>query len=423
MKKSLILISAFIFILSYSAFSQFPKYLYGIISWYGDDYAGKKTASGEIYDPNAYTAAHQILPFGTELEVENLENGKKVHVRINDRGPLVENRVLDVSKKAAEDLGIIKKGTVYAKITMIKLGDNKVNKESSSSSLEAAESSTSSAPASANTVNSNQQASIAVQPNAVSSAPAAASTASTVPGQNPPPKQAITVTNVDVIYLTNSILMTNYVSIPVTNVIDLPPYQDKLVEKDVTGEKRPAPVIKNEDQFVMDEPLDIPPMQNPPAPSVTPAETNKAIIIPPAEKKSEVKPETIPAVESNTNEIINYNEVEVTPETLLSNETAVKLEQNQIKGEAFLESQKKEEKNINYVIQVGAFTKESYALSLYDKLKKNGYQVYTTENPGKKGKIWIRVRVGHYPALDKAKTELEKIQELKIKGMIVKVKS
>jgi rare lipoprotein A len=87
-----------------------------IISWYGDEFHGRPTSSGEIFDMTALTAAHKNLPFGTILEVTNLANGKKVSVRVNDRGPFVEDRELDVSKAAAQELDIITSGTARASI-------------------------------------------------------------------------------------------------------------------------------------------------------------------------------------------------------------------------------------------------------------------------------------------------------------------
>ena len=79
-------------------------------SYYGEAFNGKPTSSGEIFDMNAYTAAHKNLPFGTFLEVTNLENGKKVVVRVNDRGPFVANGDIDLSKAAAESLGMVNRG-------------------------------------------------------------------------------------------------------------------------------------------------------------------------------------------------------------------------------------------------------------------------------------------------------------------------
>lgn len=83
----------------------------GVASWYGKRFHGLKTASGEPYDMNAMTAAHKKLPLGTKIEVINNENGKKVVVTVNDRGPFHGNRVLDLSKAAAKELGVVEQGT------------------------------------------------------------------------------------------------------------------------------------------------------------------------------------------------------------------------------------------------------------------------------------------------------------------------
>lgn len=96
--------------------------LEAIASFYADDFHGKPTSSGEIFDMHALTAAHKTLPFGTMLEVTNLANGRKVFVRVNDRGPFVEGRELDVSKGAAQELGMLETGT--ARVSIRKIADN-----------------------------------------------------------------------------------------------------------------------------------------------------------------------------------------------------------------------------------------------------------------------------------------------------------
>jgi len=78
----------------------------GIASWYGHPYHGRRAASGEIYNMYAMTAAHRTLPFGTEVRVHDLENGRDVDVRINDRGPFVEGRIIDLSYAAAQAMGM-----------------------------------------------------------------------------------------------------------------------------------------------------------------------------------------------------------------------------------------------------------------------------------------------------------------------------
>lgn len=91
----------------------------GIISFYADKFHGRKTASGEIFDKGAMTAAHRTLPFGTRLKVTNLSNGKSVVVTVNDRGPFAHSRILDLSPAAAREIGMIGKGTVKARITVL----------------------------------------------------------------------------------------------------------------------------------------------------------------------------------------------------------------------------------------------------------------------------------------------------------------
>lgn len=92
----------------------------GIASWYGDDFQGKTTANGEIYDMHKLTAAHQTLPFHTMVEVENLDNGKKAVVRINDRGPFLKNRVIDLSLQAALRLDMTGKGTAAVNLRVLR---------------------------------------------------------------------------------------------------------------------------------------------------------------------------------------------------------------------------------------------------------------------------------------------------------------
>ncbi len=88
----------------------------GKASFYSDGLSGSKTANGEKYKPNEYTAAHKKLPFGTKVTVTNLNNGKSVTVRVNDRGPFVAGRIIDVSKVAAKELGMVNAGVVKVKI-------------------------------------------------------------------------------------------------------------------------------------------------------------------------------------------------------------------------------------------------------------------------------------------------------------------
>jgi rare lipoprotein A len=88
----------------------------GLASYYGPGLAGRPTASGEKFNPEKLTAAHKKLPFGTCLRVVNMENGRSVEVRVNDRGPFVQGRVVDVSLAAAKQLDMLKKGLARVRI-------------------------------------------------------------------------------------------------------------------------------------------------------------------------------------------------------------------------------------------------------------------------------------------------------------------
>jgi rare lipoprotein A len=91
----------------------------GFASWYGDQFHGKKTASGETYNMYTMTAAHRYAPFGTQIRVTNLENNRQTVVKINDRGPFVRGRIIDLSKKAAEEIGMIGAGTARVRLEFL----------------------------------------------------------------------------------------------------------------------------------------------------------------------------------------------------------------------------------------------------------------------------------------------------------------
>lgn len=96
-----------------------PAVLKGQASYYHDRLHGNLTASGEPYDRNALTAAHKTLPFGTKVRVTNRANGKSVVLRINDRGPFVRGRIIDVSRRAAELLDFVREGVVEVRVEVI----------------------------------------------------------------------------------------------------------------------------------------------------------------------------------------------------------------------------------------------------------------------------------------------------------------
>jgi rare lipoprotein A len=92
----------------------------GLASWYGAPYDGRPAASGEIFDTHRLTAAHRTLPFDTWVEVTNLENGKRVRVRINDRGPFVDGRIIDLSLAAADTIDVVRPGIVRVRLKVIR---------------------------------------------------------------------------------------------------------------------------------------------------------------------------------------------------------------------------------------------------------------------------------------------------------------
>lgn len=91
----------------------------GLASWYGNAFAGRRTASGERFDPAGYTAAHRTLPFGSKVRVTAVGSGRSVVVRINDRGPFSHARLIDVSQAAARDLGLVAAGSGQVTLHLI----------------------------------------------------------------------------------------------------------------------------------------------------------------------------------------------------------------------------------------------------------------------------------------------------------------
>ena len=102
---------------------MWEPYETGIASWYGEDYHGSTTANGETYDMESLTAAHRTLPFNTMVRVINREDGSAVTVRINNRGPFVEGRVIDLSRRGAREIGIIERGLVEVDLYIMSRGD------------------------------------------------------------------------------------------------------------------------------------------------------------------------------------------------------------------------------------------------------------------------------------------------------------
>ena len=127
MKKIIYIFTVFLMVISCSGVSNkgsgtpatgFPDS--GKASWYGDKFNGSPTASGEIFSDKALTAAHPSLPFGSIVEVTNMENNKKIKVRINDRGPFTKGRIIDLSKEAFSRIADVNKGVIDVNIKVMK---------------------------------------------------------------------------------------------------------------------------------------------------------------------------------------------------------------------------------------------------------------------------------------------------------------
>ena len=121
MKKGLY--TLLLLLIAYFGYSQITEF--GKASFYADKFDGRVTASGDIFDQTKLTAAHRTLPFGTVVRVTSMENKSTVVVTVNDRGPFVEDRVIDLSKTAAEKLGFVKKGVVQVKVEVVSLKKSK----------------------------------------------------------------------------------------------------------------------------------------------------------------------------------------------------------------------------------------------------------------------------------------------------------
>jgi len=100
----------------YETYPPYPDATYAVASWYGPDFHGRPTASGEIFNMHAFTCAHREYPFGTKLKVTNISNNRTVSCLINDRGPFIDGRDLDLSYAAAKEIGIIEPGTCTVRI-------------------------------------------------------------------------------------------------------------------------------------------------------------------------------------------------------------------------------------------------------------------------------------------------------------------
>jgi rare lipoprotein A len=95
----------------------------GLVSWYGEQFHDRPTASGQLFDSTAMTMAHPTLPFGTKVKVTNLRNGRSVVLTVNDRGPFVGKRIADLSQAAAATLGMLRRGIAHARLEVLHAAD------------------------------------------------------------------------------------------------------------------------------------------------------------------------------------------------------------------------------------------------------------------------------------------------------------
>jgi rare lipoprotein A len=116
----ILLFSSSGFLPAFSQGLEYKKSFEGLASFYGKEFNGKTTANGEVFRNRYYTCAHRTLPFGTLIEIENPKNGKKVIVKVNDRGPYCGDRVIDLSHEAARNLGMIHRGVSEIKAKILK---------------------------------------------------------------------------------------------------------------------------------------------------------------------------------------------------------------------------------------------------------------------------------------------------------------
>jgi len=115
----LVIILSLFFPLSSDSLEKYPQY--GNASWYGGKFHGRKTANGEHFNKHSFTGAHKKLPFGTIIRVTNLRNGKEVYIRVNDRGPFVKGRIVDLSHAAAKAISFNGRGVIRVKVEIITL--------------------------------------------------------------------------------------------------------------------------------------------------------------------------------------------------------------------------------------------------------------------------------------------------------------
>jgi rare lipoprotein A len=414
--KKFVFAMLFISLFCYKLYADFPRYLYGVASWYGDEYEGKRTASGEIYRAAELTAAHRSLPFGSVLEVENLENSRKVMVTVNDRGPFVENRIIDLSKKAAERLGFLEKGTTYVKITVLELGEATEEEEAVTP---VTETSRTTQPADT-TSRTNGEVAYGIETverietNHISS-------------------ERMTV-------ITNYVLVTNYHELPyerltITNRLaernvrmdDIEDKDDAFVPGSIFDERVESNmnvVDLDDDDFDDDFIKSIET-----AGFVTDTNNDKPIGDKPSDKNA-IELDFDPSLWTFEDVPILTTTTQVTPDLLMDDKDkkAIEREKNSIQEEIVREAVSKDMQadivvdkyGFSYAVQVGAFQKESNALRLYDRLRREGFSAFMTQATVR-GKGFTRVRVGYFDSIERAQREAGRLKSIGLPTLLVQI--
>ncbi|MGL4563206.1 MAG: septal ring lytic transglycosylase RlpA family protein [Brevinema sp.] len=419
-----------------------PQFLYGIVSWYGDDFAGKQTASGEIYSPSALTAAHRSLPFGTRVEIENLSNGKKVEVIVNDRGPSAQNRIFDVSKQAADVLGILDDGTTFIKATILELGTSLPSPVQNPSTP------------------IGQDIPQGFNPNVT-------------PTNNIPPLSTTPVASNDTAMLDedlNALFADAEEELQFMDDDDLKTQPSELRTQELPGLNQPPAGFANTDDLLIDDPLanltlgdenEFVAAPLPPdavlktAPKAFTTNTSQEPFDDPfadlfdepsdpytfQQQRTIVSPSepvtitnytapvtnivTLPGEQVTiTNNVPPSSSVIVDPAT-----TTVTFPKEQVivtnnmspSSSIIIDPTATVLEGDNYIIQVGAFTKQKYAMEIYGKLRKEGLNAFITDVKIK-GKSMIRVRVGYFKTIDEAISISQRItDQFKLENRIIKV--
>lgn len=187
--------SIFFFLLFALNALQGQSDLYGIASYYGDEFQGGETASGERYDRSKLTAGHKTLPLGTRVRVTRLDNNKSVIVRIIDRGPFIKGRIIDLSGKAAETLGIVADGEAEVKLEVLGGGKTSKPKDSKPAVVVVPPSEVPTTTPKGNTTSSQTTAPVNLPTPTVSSTPKKSTSSSTSQKTTPKPAATATVSN------------------------------------------------------------------------------------------------------------------------------------------------------------------------------------------------------------------------------------